>query len=158
MPLLLCLLLLAGPALAIRPTQPIRANPNTESSPANFFFFFQLDNALPASGYLMITFSPYITSAEPLTCDMLTDTGNPITSCVNLNTAGESITISQSGINGVNPNIDATKTVVMQFSSGLAAGQEFKIQITTNNVLPDIGSITTSFEMYTVTGKGVMIE
>ena len=39
--LLLTALFMAG-THAIRPTQPIKANPNTESSPANFFFYFAL--------------------------------------------------------------------------------------------------------------------
>ena len=153
--LVLCLTL---PGSSIRPTRPIMANPNTESSSANFFFYFELEEDLPADGYLMITFTPYITEAEPVTCDMLSHTGNPITTCLNLNTAGSDITITQPDINDVNPNINATETVVIQFTSTLSAATEYQIQIATDNVLPDIGSITSSFEMYTITGTGVMIE
>ena len=97
---------------------------------------------LPADGYLMITFTPYITSADPVTCYMLSHPANPITSCLNLQTAGDGLTIVQADINDVNPNINSTETVVIQFTSGLTAATEYQIQVSTDNVLPDIGSIT----------------
>ena len=51
--------------LPVHQTQPIKVNPNTESSPSNFIFYFTLDNTLPSDGYLLVT------------------------SCVNLNSAGD---------------------------------------------------------------------
>lgn len=155
--LLLLLLVLLVSATTIRPTQPIVVNPNTESSPANLMFYFSLENPLPVSSYLMITFSTF-TTATPISCDVLDNVNLTIPKCVNLNTGGNDITITQAGVNSVNPNINAVKTVVLQFNSVLAANTEYKIQIRTNNVLPNIGSITKSFEMYTITGTGVMIE
>ena len=155
--LLLLLLVLLVSATTIRPTQPIVVNPNTESSPANLMFYFSLENPLPVSSYLMITFSTF-TTATPISCDVLDNVNLTIPKCVNLNTGGNDITITQAGVNSVNPNINAVKTVVLQFNSVLAASTEYKIQIRTNNVLPNIGSITKSFEMYTITGTGVMIE
>lgn len=88
---------------------------------------------------------------------MLDNLNLTISTCVNLNTGGNAITITQSAVNSVNVNINAAKTVVMQFSSALSAGVEYKIQVITSNVLPNIGSITKSFEFYTITNTGVMI-
>ena len=77
---------------------------------------------------------------------------------MNLNTAGaDEITITQADINEINPNIYASRTVVVQFSEDLSASTEYKIQIMTDNVLPNIGSITSSLEMYAVTGTGMFI-
>lgn len=106
---------------SIRPTRPIIANPNTESSPANFMFYFMLENPLPSTGYLLITFTPYTTSAIPTSCVMLNSSTLSIPTCVNLNTGGNAISITQLGINSVNPNINGAKTVVMQFNQNLLA-------------------------------------
>ncbi len=108
-------------------------------------FYFQLEYALPSTGYLMITFSTFTSSALPISCNVLDNAVLTVSKCVNLNTGGNSITITQSGVNSVNPNINAAKTVVMQFNQNLAANTEYKLQIMTNNVLPNIGSITSSF-------------
>lgn len=155
---LLVILILIVSSCSIRPTQPIVVNPNTESSPSNFMFYFNLENPLPTSAYLMITFSTFTTTAVPISCDVLDNLNLTVSTCVNLNTPSSSITITQQGVNSVNPNINAGKTVVLQFNSVLVTGTEYKLQIRTNNVLPNIGSITKSFEMYTITGTGVMIE
>lgn len=140
---IVCLLITRS--TCIKPTQPIVVNPNTESSPSNFMFYFQLEYALPSTGYLMITFSTFTSSALPISCNVLDNAVLTVTKCVNLNAGGNLITITQSGVNGVNPNINAAKTVVMQFNQNLAANTEYKLQIMTNNVLPNIGSITSSF-------------
>lgn len=156
--LALLLSILLCTAFSVRPTQPIVVNPNTESSPSNFMFYFNLENPLPTTAYLMVTFSTFTTTAIPISCNVLDNLNLTVSTCVNLNTGGNAITITQAGVNSVNPNINAGKTVVLQFSSNLLAGTEYKLQIRTNNVLPNIGSITKSFEMYTITGTGVMIE
>lgn len=105
----------------------------------------------------MITFSPFITNAIPISCHVLDNSSLTVSKCVNLDTGGNSITITQSGVNSVNPNINAAKTIVLQFSQVLSVNTEYKLQIMTSNVLPNIGSITSSFEMYTITNTGVMI-
>ena len=157
--IILLIQLLILPTYSVHQIQPIKVNPNTESSPSNFIFYFSLDNTLPSDGYLLVTFSPFTGSADPLSCIMLDHNSTTTTKCVNLNTAGaDDITITQSGINEINPNIYASKTVVVQFSDDLSASTEYKIQIMTDNVLPNIGSITSSLEMYTVTGTGMFIE
>lgn len=107
----------------------------------------------------MITFSTFTnTGAVPISCLVLDNLNLTISTCVNLNSGGNAITIAQSAINSVNVNINAAKTVVMQFSSALSPGVSYKIQVMTTNVLPNIGSITKSFEFYTLTNTGVMIE
>ncbi len=105
----------------------------------------------------MVTFSTFTTSAIPISCDVLDNLTLSVAKCVNLNSGGNSITITQSGVNDVNPNINAAKTVVLSFSNTLSPGMQYRLQIRTTNVLPNIGSITKSFEMYTITGTGVMI-
>lgn len=73
----------------------------------------------------MVSFSTFTTSAVPITCLVLDNTNLTITNCVNLNTGGSgltAITITQAGVNSVNVNINAAKTVVMQFSAALNIG------------------------------------
>ena len=106
----------------------------------------------------MVTFTPFTTDANPLSCTVLDNNSTTATKCVNLNAPSTTITISQAAINDINPNIYAARTVVVQFSAELAASTEYKLQIMTDNVLPDIGSITSSLEMYAVTGTGMFIE
>lgn len=67
----------------------------------------------------MITFSTF-TTATPISCDVLDNVNLTITTCVNLNSGGNAITITQAGVNSVNSNINAVKTVVVQFSTALA--------------------------------------
>lgn len=93
----------------------------------------------------MITFSTFTTSAIPISCDVLDNLTLTISTCLNLNTAGNGLTITQAAVNSVNSNINAAKTVVLAFSSVLAVGMQYRVQIRTSNVLPNIGSITKSF-------------
>lgn len=67
----------------------------------------------------MIAFSTF-TTATPISCDVLDNVNLTITTCVNLNSGGNAITITQAGVNSVNSNINAVKTVVVQFSTALA--------------------------------------
>ena len=158
-PLILLIQLLILSTYSVHQTQPIKVNPNTESSPSNFIFYFSLDYTLPSDGYLLVTFSPFTGTADPLSCIMLDHNSTTTTKCVNLNTAtSDDITINQADINEINPNIYASRTVVVQFSEDLSPSTEYKIQIMTDNVLPNIGSITSSLEMYAVTGTGMFIE
>lgn len=81
------LFLILRPTLSIHKTQPIKVNPNTESSPSNFIIYFSLNHALPSDGYLLVTFSPFTTTANPLSCIVLDHNATTATKCVNLNTA-----------------------------------------------------------------------
>lgn len=78
-----------------------------------------LENKLPSTGYLMITFSTFTTSAIPITCNVLDSLTISVAKCLNLNTAGNQITITQTGVNSVNSNINGAKTVVVQFNTEL---------------------------------------
>lgn len=93
----------------------------------------------------MITFSTFTTSAIPISCDVLDNLTLTISTCLNLNTAGNGLTITQAAVNSVNSNINAAKTVVLAFSNVLVVGMQYRVQIRTSNVLPNIGSITKSF-------------
>jgi hypothetical protein len=117
-------------------------SPNTESSPMNFIINFQLEKALPSTGYLMFTITPLTISVTPYSCVYL-GTGVTVSVCENLNTA-TTLTINQTSINAFNPNIQASLTMVLQFSTNLAAGSSHSIQLMATNVLPSIGSITSS--------------
>jgi hypothetical protein len=55
----------------------------------------------------MITFPTFTTSAIPISCIVLNNLNLTATKCVNLNTAGNAITITQSGVNSINSNINA---------------------------------------------------
>lgn len=85
-----------------------------------------------------------------------------ISKCLNLDagSTADTLSINTTWINQINPNIAiaATKTIAVQFNQALAAGVSYSIQILTNNVLPAIGSITSNFEMYTISGTGFMLE
>lgn len=100
---------------------------------------------MPTTGYLMITFSTFITSAIPISCNVLNNLNLTASTCVNLNAAGNAITITQAGVNALNSNINAVKTVVVQFNTQLSTNTEYAIQIMTSNILPNIRSITKSF-------------
>jgi hypothetical protein len=55
----------------------------------------------------MVTLPTFTTSAIPINCIVLNNLNLTATKCVNLNTAGDAITITQSGVNSVNTNINA---------------------------------------------------
>ena len=65
---ILCTIMQVG---AIVPTRPIQVNPNTQNSPANFIFYFSLQNALITTDYLMVVFSPFATKIVPEQCLVL---------------------------------------------------------------------------------------
>lgn len=88
----------------------------------------------------MIVLTP-LNTANPLSCLVLSNTSLTVPTCVNLNTPNVAtpITINQTWVNTINPNIKANLAVVLQFSSQLQAKTEYSIQIITDNVLPAIG-------------------
>ena len=88
--LIAIIILILKPTYSIHKTQPIKVNPNTESSPSNFIIYFSLNNPLPSNGYLLVTFSPFTTTATPLSCIVLDHNSTTATTCVNLNTASAS--------------------------------------------------------------------
>ena len=132
----------------IAPSQPIIVSPNTESSPSNFILNFVLQKPLEKTGYLLINFSPLTSTATPKSCIVINSlTGLTISKCLNLDagsTAG-TLSVNKTWINQINPNILPTKTIAVQFSQDLTSALEYSIQIITDNVLPAIGSITSSF-------------
>jgi len=143
------------------PTAPIIATPNTESSPSNFIFNFQLSNSLLSSSYLMVVFPIYPSTITPYSCILLTST-NPVTACINLNTASgmspNPLTINATAVTNINPNIQSLATIVIGFSLPLAANTQYSLQITIQSTLPSIGALSSNFEMYAISGSGVMEE
>jgi hypothetical protein len=103
--IILCIILIGGIS-CIHPTQPILANPNTESSPSNFMFHFMLNRPLPSSGYLLITFTPYNETILPASCSAIGNETNEIdvTTCVNLRSAGSRFRASLSDFLNANPS------------------------------------------------------
>lgn len=155
------LTLLTSLTACLIPTAPILALPNTESSPSNFIFSFSLTNPMLSSSYLMIVFPIFSSTITPFTCTLL---NNAITSsvCVNLNTASGTnpnpLTINTTAVNSINPNIQSMLTVVTSFSGSLLAATSYSLQIILSNNLPSIGALSESFEMYVISGTGVMQE
>ena len=101
--LLLFLALLLLTASALRPTAPIVASPNTESSPGNFVIGFSLVNELPAMSYLLVVLPFYTSTITPKSCTLLDSLSLKAISCHNLNTASASspnpLTINTTVIN-----------------------------------------------------------
>ena len=141
------------------PTGPIIASPNTESSPSNFIFSFELADQMLTSSYMMIVFPIFPSTITPFTCTLL-NSSIISTSCINLNTASGSspnpLTINTTAVNAINPNIQTTLTVVTSFSQPLLAGVAYSLQIILSNNLPSIGALSPSFEMYVISGTGIM--
>ena len=74
----------------------------------------------------MITFTPLISTAIPSTCMVINSTSSlVVNTCVNLNADNSAnpsvLTVNQTWITTINPNIDATKTIVLQFNQALLA-------------------------------------
>lgn len=147
---------------SLQPTGPILASPNTESSPSNFIFSFNLINNLTTSSYLMIVFPFYPSTITPQSCNILNALSISATSCYNLNAASalvtNPLTINTTAVNNINPNIQSTLTIVMGFSNTLVAGTSYSVQIRLQDNLPAIGALSYSFEMYAISGTGVMLE
>jgi len=84
------------------------------------------------------------------------------TSCVNLNTASSLVpnplTINSTAVNNLNPNIQSTLAIVVGFNNVLSSGVTYELQILLSNNLPSIGALSTSFEMYAISGTGIMQE
>lgn len=159
--LLIIIALLSSKVRTLQPTGPVLASPNTESSPSNFIFSFNLINDLSTSSYLMIVFPFYPSSITPQSCNILNTLSLTTTSCYNLNVASgltpNPLTINASAVNNINPNIVSTVTIVMGFSSTLTAGTSYSVQVRLQDNLPAVGALSQSFEMYTISGTGVML-
>ena len=159
--LLIIIALLSSKVRTLQPTGPVLASPNTESSPSNFIFSFNLINDLSTSSYLMIVFPFYPSSITPQSCNILNTLSLTTTSCYNLNVASgltpNHLTINASAVNNINPNIVSTVTIVMGFSSTLTAGTSYSVQVRLQDNLPAVGALSQSFEMYTISGTGVML-
>lgn len=110
----------------------------------------------------MIHFTPLTLTTSPL-CNMVgANSSITIRTCEPLDTGSLSgrLTINTTWLNQINPNLGvaASRTIAVQFGQTLLPGIPYSIQILTNNVLPAIGSITSNFEMYTISGTGFMLE
>jgi len=96
----------------------------------------------------MVVFPIYPSPITPFTCTLLNSIITT-TSCHNLDNASQilinPLTINTTGVNNINPNIQATLTIVVGFSSVLNAGTSYSIQILISDNLPSIGALSTSF-------------
>ena len=159
---LFLILMLTCPSAPLRPTAPILASPNTESSPSNFIISFSLTHALPTGGYILVVLPFYSSTITPRTCTLLNVLGNSASVCQNLNLASSAnpnpLTINTTVIGGINANIASTLTIVVGFTGALSAATDYSIQIRLQDNLPAIGALSKSFEMYSISGTGVMIE
>lgn len=106
------------------PSQPIVVSPNTESSPSNFIFNFALQKQLESTGYLLISFSPLISTVTPKSCIVISTNIAllSISNCQNLDTGSiaGTLTVNKTWINQINPNILPTQTIAVQFNQNLA--------------------------------------
>ena len=145
--LLIALLLVSTEAL--KPTSPILASPNTESSPSNFIFSFSLTNDLPIGAYLMVVLPFYSSEITPRGCTLLNSLVSTATTCQNLNQATNAVTnpltINNTVANELNPNIATTLTIVVGFSATLTHSTTYSIQILLQDNLPAIGALSQSF-------------
>jgi len=147
-PLLLAMLfaLLVNQVRTLQPIAPVVASPNTESSPSNFIFSFELINNLATSSYLMVVFPFYPATITPQSCNLLGTSAYTATSCANLYTASltnpNPLTINTTAVNNINPNIQSTLTIVMGFSGILLAGTSYSIQVRLQDNLPAIGALS----------------
>jgi hypothetical protein len=159
---LLLLLSLLAPVFCLKPTAPIIASPNTESSPSNFIFSFSLSNDLPTGGYLLIVIPFYSVTLSPKSCTLLNQASLTATLCQNLHTASSAspnpLSINVTVVNELNPNVPSALTIVVSFSGVLTASTPFELQLMLNNNLPAIGALSESFEMYAMSSTGVMLE
>lgn len=117
---------------------------------------------MESTGYLLVNLSPlkqtFVPIVRPNSCVLISAAFGAslmISKCVNLEDGG--LTVNKTYINQINPNIVTTNTIAVQFNENLAVGTDYSIQIITQNVLPALGSITSSFEAYTISGTGFML-
>jgi hypothetical protein len=109
----------------------------------------------------MIVFPFYPSSITPQSCNILNTLSLSTTSCYNLNVASSlnpnPLSINTSAVNNINPNIQSILTIVMGFSNTLVAGTSYSVQVRLQDNLPAVGALSQSFEMYTISGTGVML-
>ena len=106
------------------PSRPIVVSPNTESSPSNFIFNFALEKQLESTGYLLISFSPLVSTVSPKSCLVISTNvaSLTITNCQNLDTGSSAgtLTVNKTWIGQINPNILPTQTIAVQFNQNLS--------------------------------------
>ncbi len=111
----------------------------------------------------MVVFPFYSVTIDPKSCTLL-NSGTIIKAdqCYNLNVASGTnpnpLTINTTVVNELNPNIQSALTVVVGFSDVLVGGTAYSMQIKLTDNLPSIGALSESFEMYAMSGTGVMLE
>lgn len=89
-PLLITALLLTT-VCPLKPTAPILASPNTESSPSNFIVSISLTNDLPMGAYLMVVIPFYSSTITPKSCTLLNSLSTTASICQNLNLASSAV-------------------------------------------------------------------
>lgn len=146
---LLSLLMMASIVACLKPTAPVMASPNTESSPSNFIFSFSLSKELPLDGYLMVVFPFYPSTITPSSCTLLNTLSATATVCQNLNLASSAVpnplTINSTRVNTINANIPSTLTIVVGFSVLLTTSTSHSVQIKLQDNLPSVGALSQSF-------------
>ena len=109
---------------------------------------FSLANSLATSAYTMVVlpFYPSSLALTPESCTLLNSLTVTTTSCANLFTASASspnpLTVNTTAVSNINPNIQSNLTIVMSFSSTLAANTPYSIQIRLQDNLPSIGALS----------------
>jgi len=61
-------------------------------------------------------------------------------------------------IASVNPNINATVTVLITTDTELMASTDYYLQIVLSNVIPSTSELSNSFEMYSVSWNSIIYE
>ena len=80
-----------GTVCPLKPTAPILASPNTESSPSNFIVSISLTNDLPLGAYLMVVIPFYSSTITPKSCTLLNSLSTTASICQNLNLASAAV-------------------------------------------------------------------
>lgn len=110
----------------------------------------------------MIVFPFYVVTITPKSCTLLNQMVTTAVTCQNLNLASAAspnpLTINATRVNDINPNVQSSLTIVTSFSDVLVKGTSYSIQIILQDNLPAIGALSESFEMYAMSGTGVMLE
>jgi hypothetical protein len=154
---LLLLLAVVGPVVCLVSTGPIEVSPNTENSPSVYLIPFVLSRSLPQTGYLLFTMPNYASAVIPTSCKLVNTSIN--LQCTNfLSPTLTGLTITAASINTVNPNINATVTVLIDSDTALTASTNYYLQIVLSNVIPSTAEISDSFEMYTVSWNSIIYE
>ena len=154
---LLLLLAVVCPVVCLVITGPIEVSPNTEHSPSVYLIPFVLSRSLPQTGYLLFTMPNYASAVIPTSCKLVNTSIN--LQCTNfLSPTLTGLTITAASINTVNPNINATVTVLIDSDTALTASTNYYLQIVLSNVIPSTAEISDSFEMYTVNWNSIIYE